>query len=115
MAKYNSKEQAIWKKGFFSGLFKSKKKSSKKIFKNNTKSNSARITKPKKQKSGFNSLNDVPNWCKHNVLFDDARYKGLYINFSRELGFEHETARDMALDVYKKQFGDSVLKEHYDL
>jgi len=60
-------------------------------------------------------LADIPNNYQHNVLFNDERYLNIYRHFSRELGFEHEKARDYALHMYKTEFGDKVLRDHYEL
>lgn len=113
MAFKTKAEKIAYKKGLFAGLFGNKQQKQTKIkIKKVDKTN---LIQQKKSGSGFKSLNEVPNWCKHNVLFSDGRYKGLYHNFVQELGLDHEEARDLALDNYKKLFGDSVLKKHYDL
>ena len=95
---YSISERKSYRNGFFAGLFASKK-------------NNRFLRK----KSGNRTVNDIPKNYRHNVLFSDERYKNIYGHYSRELGFEHEKARDYALQMYRKEYGDSVLKKHYNI
>ena len=96
---YSAAEKKSYKRGFFAGLIASNKKKA-----------SGRSQSAKKR-----TLADIPNNYQHNVLFNDERYLNIYRHFSRELGFEHEKARDYALHMYKTEFGDKVLRDHYEL
>lgn len=98
---YTAAEKQSYKRGFLAGLFSAKK---------NKSSNSKKSTVVKKR-----TLADIPNSFQHNVLFDDDTYKGIYRHYVREMGLEHETARDYALTMYKKKYGDKILREHYGL
>ena len=95
---YSVSERKSYRKGFFAGLYVRKK--------NNRASN---------KQNGTRTVNDIPKNYQHNVLFSDERYKNLYGHYSREFGFEHEKARDYALHMYRKEYGDSVLKKHYKI
>lgn len=69
----------------------------------------------KSSRNASNPLDKYPNWAKHNVLIgDDGAYTGFYRSM-RELGYEHEKARDLSLDYYGKEFNDIGLKEHYGI
>ena len=85
-----------------------RKKTFKKASKNTNKNN---VT----SKSGFRSIADIPIHYQHNVLFSDDRYANMYRRSRMELGMDHDDARDYSLYMYKKEFGDKVLREHYDL
>ena len=98
---YSTAEKQSYKRGFLAGLFSAKKKKS---------SNSKNFTVVKKR-----TLADIPNHYQHNVLFDNDTYRGIYHHYVREMGFEHEKARDYALTMYKKEYGDKILRKHYDL
>ena len=93
---YSASERKSYRKGFLAGLFASRKNE-----------------KVPRNKYG-KSLNDYPNWAKHNVLFDDESYRSFY-HGAQEMGFEHEKARDIALGIYSKECKDKKLKEHYDI
>ena len=98
---YSSAEKQSYKRGFLAGLFSGKKKKS---------SNRKNYTVVKKR-----TLADIPNHFQHNVLFDNDRYKSIYYQYKNEFGFNHETARDYALTMFKKEYGDSILRKHYNL
>ena len=95
---YSAAEKKSYKRGFFAGLFTTKKKKY--------------IDKPR-NKYG-KTLDDYPNWAKHNVLFDDNSYRR-FLRGAYEMGYEDEKARDIALHLYSKECGDKKLKEHYEI
>ena len=95
--KYSSSQRASWKAGFFAGLF-ARKKTNKSL-------------KKAKQKR---TLNDIPLNYQHNVLFSDGRYQDIYRSYVRK-GCGVSEAYKLAIPKYKKKYGDSVLKEHYDI
>ena len=95
---YSSAEKRSFKKGFLSGLLAGKRKNI--------------INKPK-NKHG-KTLDDYPNWAKHNVLFEDNSYRR-FLRGAYEMGYEDEKARDIALHLYSKECGDKKLKEHYGI
>ncbi len=98
---FSSAEKKSFKRGFLAGLFSVKeRKTSKQL-------------KPKSVKR--RTLSDIPNHYQHNVLFDNDTYKGIYYHYLREMGLEHEKARDYALTFYKKEYGDKILRKHYNL
>lgn len=96
---YSTAEKQSYKRGFLAGLFFAKKKKS---------SNSKNYTVVKKR-----TLADIPSHYQHYVLIDNDTYKGIYNHYVKEMGFEHEKARDYALKMYKKQYGDKIFRKHY--
>ena len=96
--KYSAAEKKSYKRGFFAGTFAAKKKN---------------ISSKPKNKYG-KTLDDYPNWAKHNVLFEDNSYRS-FLHGAYEMGYEGEKARDIALHLYSKECGDKKLKEHYEI
>lgn len=57
------------------------------------------------------SINNIPLNYQHNVLFSDERYYNIYHSYIRD-GLGTEEAYTLAIPMYKKKYGDSVLKKH---
>ncbi len=95
--KYSSSERKSYRNGFLAGLFARKKKR-----------NSSKKT------SDFRTVNKIPLNYQHNVLFSDERYRDMYKSYI-DNGFEVGEAYKLAIPKYKKKYGDSVLKEHYNI
>ena len=97
--RYSASERQSWKRGFFAGLFLSKKK------------------KKKTTKSPYRTVSDIPYNYQHNVLFSDERYADLFRSLWRSGRYKQASKEhiDATLREYKKRYGDKVLREHYHI
>ena len=105
--RFSPAEKKAFRKGFLSGLFRSKKKKVKKS-----------IVVVKKKHS-FSSIDQIPYNNQHNVLFDDERYRTIrdQLHYSGAYGYDiasDDLIKD-SLALYKRRYGDSVLKKHYGI